>query len=87
MLWCFLDYHPCLYDRPPCDQSIHEPTFGLVSLDGSLSPHEEILRRFAATGPVVQQPRKVVKMEIRLEEFCQDPNFHAERLDWNFLTP
>jgi len=36
-LWCFADYTPDLYDRPPCDEAIHERFFGLVRPDGSLN--------------------------------------------------
>ena len=39
-MWCFADYHPDLWDRPPCDDggAKHERHFGLVRPDGSLKP-------------------------------------------------
>ena len=51
LLWCFADYAEHLWDRPPCDPhgAIHERHFGLVRPDGTLKPHAEAVRRFAAT--------------------------------------
>ena len=40
--------------RPPCDQSRHERFFGLVRPDGSLKPHAQMLKEFAAERPVIQ---------------------------------
>jgi endo-1,4-beta-mannosidase len=54
MLWCFADYVPELYHRPPCDEAWHERFFGLVRPDGSLKPHAAIIKRFAATKPSMQ---------------------------------
>ena len=49
LLWCFADYEESLWNRPPLDRARHERFFGLVRPDGSLKPHAEVLRRFAAT--------------------------------------
>jgi endo-1,4-beta-mannosidase len=54
LLWCFADYVQELWDRPPCDQARHERFFGLVRADGSLKPHAEVVKAFAATHPTVQ---------------------------------
>jgi len=54
LLWCFADYAEALWDRPPCDQSRHERHFGLIRPDGSLKPHAEVLRQFAAGAPQVR---------------------------------
>ena len=47
MTWCFADYVPELWDRPPCDEFKHERFFGLVRPDGSLKPHAKAIRDFA----------------------------------------
>ncbi|HBA84224.1 MAG TPA: hypothetical protein DCZ95_09050 [Verrucomicrobia bacterium] len=52
-IWCFADYAPELWAMPPCCDSWHERHFGLVRPDGSLKPHAEVLKQFAATGPKV----------------------------------
>ena len=77
ILWCFADYHEDLYQRPPCDESRHERNFGLVRRDGSLKLHAEVLRRFAATRPVVQKATRRVHLDVRPEEYYRDPLAHA----------
>ncbi len=43
MLWCYADYAPDLWSRPPCDEARHERFFGLVRPDGTLKPHAEVI--------------------------------------------
>jgi endo-1,4-beta-mannosidase len=85
-MWCFSDYHPDLWDRPPCDEggAKHERHFGLVRPDGSLKPHAEVIRRFAATGPTVRAPVKTLTLDVTSDEYYLDPASHARRLyqDW-----
>lgn len=46
LLWCFGDYVPALYERPPLDLAPHERTFGLWRADGSAKPAvAEVTRR------------------------------------------
>lgn len=40
--WCFADYHPHLWDRPPLDRRIHERYFGLFRSDHSPKPAIEV---------------------------------------------
>jgi len=54
MIWCFADYAEELWNVPPCGESRHERHFGLVRPDGSLKPHAEVIKQFAATNPKVQ---------------------------------
>lgn len=77
MLWCFADYIPELWQRPPCDQAQHERFFGLVRPDGSLKPHAEVIRRFAAARPLVQPARRTVELAISPEAYYQAPLMHA----------
>jgi endo-1,4-beta-mannosidase len=85
-LWCFADYAPELWDRPPCDEggARHERHFGLVRPDGSLKPHTESLRRFAATNPTIRDPVKTVALDVSPEEYYLDPAGHARRLYQTF---
>lgn len=85
LLWCFADYAPELYHRPPCDEARHERFFGLVRPDGSLKPHAEVVKRFAATQPKVQPARRRVALDISPEEYYRDPLGHARRLYRQFL--
>lgn len=81
-LWCFADYDPTLWERPPCDDdgARHERHFGLVRPDGSLKPHAERLKNFAATSPVVAAPTRTVELDIDADEYYRDPAGHAQRL-------
>jgi len=87
MLWCYADYIPELYDRPPCEESLQERTFGLVRPDGTLKPHAEIIKRFSAGNPTIQiNPKKRVELDISAEEYYTDPLTHAQRLYKTFLN-
>lgn len=85
-LWCFADYAPELWDRPPCDPNgaMHERHFGLVRPDGSLKPHAEAIQRFAATQPQVITPQRRVELDITPDDFYADPTGHARRLYASF---
>lgn len=85
MLWCYADYIPELWERPPCQESHHERFFGLVRPDGTLKPHAEVIKRFAATRPVVQPARRAVSLDISPEAYYQNPKRHIKRLYRGFL--
>jgi endo-1,4-beta-mannosidase len=85
-MWCFADYDPDLWDRPPCDEdgAKHERHFGLVRPDGTLKPHAEVIRSFAATNPTVGPPTRTVTLDVTPDQYYRDPYGHARRLyqDW-----
>jgi endo-1,4-beta-mannosidase len=56
--WCYADYDPRLWDRPPLDRALRERTFGLVRADGSSKPAAEVFRRFKGR-PCTAKPREV----------------------------
>jgi endo-1,4-beta-mannosidase len=85
MLWCFADYIQELWDRPPCQNAVHERFFGLVRPDGSLKPHAKVIREFAATKPQVKPIPDYAKFEVNADEFYQNPtpfllDFYAQYL-------
>lgn len=80
LLWCFADYVPELYDRPPCVESRHERFFGLVRPDGSLKPHAEVLRAFAQTRPVIKEAKRMVTLDMTPEQYYEAPEAHSQRL-------
>jgi endo-1,4-beta-mannosidase len=87
MLWCFADYIPELWDKPPCEESIHERFFGLVRPDGSLKPHAEVVKRFAATKPTVKTENiRRVNLDITPDEYYQDATGHLVRLYEQYLA-
>jgi endo-1,4-beta-mannosidase len=81
-LWCFADYATDLWGRPPCDDggARHERHFGLVRPDGTLKPHAEVMRAFAATTPKVQSPARAVELDVTADAYYDDPAGHARRL-------
>jgi endo-1,4-beta-mannosidase len=79
-LWCFADYAPELWDRPPCDHQVHERFFGLVRPDESLKPSAEVVRRFASEAPRVGPPERTVDLGVTAAEYYADPAGHARRL-------
>jgi endo-1,4-beta-mannosidase len=80
VVWCYADYVPELYGRPPCDESRHERFFGLVRPDGSLKPHAEVIKRFAASKPVVQPAARQVDLDVTAGEYYAAPLAQARRL-------
>jgi endo-1,4-beta-mannosidase len=72
MIWCFADYTPDLWDLPPCKESKHERFFGLVRPDGTLKPHAQVIKDFAATKPLVRPMPDYAKITISADEFYRD---------------
>jgi endo-1,4-beta-mannosidase len=85
VLWCYADYAPELYDRPPCEESWHERFFGLIRPDGSLKPHTAVLRRFAATKPLVRPAQRRVVLDVSPGAYYETPLAHARRLYRDYL--
>lgn len=79
-VWCFADYISDLWNKPPCDQAWHERFFGLVRPDGSLKPHAEVIRQFAAGQPTVQPATRTVELDITSDEYYSNPAYHSARL-------
>ncbi|HEY7590603.1 MAG TPA: hypothetical protein VH723_06390 [Candidatus Limnocylindrales bacterium] len=71
--WCFADYEPGLWDRPPCDHQPHERFFGLVRPDGTIKPSAIALRDFAAGDPVIREPARTVSLHGGPDAYYRDP--------------
>jgi endo-1,4-beta-mannosidase len=69
MPWCFADYHPSLWDRPPYVESRHERFFGLIRPDGSLKPHAQVIRDFAVTNPMVKPAERIIPLPYQRSEY------------------
>ncbi len=46
-VWCYGDYHPDLWNKPPLKDNPHERHFGLFRYDGSPKPAVSVIRAFA----------------------------------------
>lgn len=86
MLWCFADYIEALWDKPPCEEAVHERFFGLVRPDGSLKPHAQVIKEFAATLPTVQPAKRTVTLDVTADEFYAAPSEHTVRLFQTYLN-
>ena len=85
MVWCFADYIPELWGLPPCDEAQHERFFGLVRPDGSLKPHAEVIKKFAAAHPEVKPIPDYARLKINAEEFYADPQSHLMDLYTQYI--
>jgi endo-1,4-beta-mannosidase len=72
LAWCFADYDPSLWDKPPCIESRHERYFGLVRPDGSLKPHARVLREFSEKKHMVQPASKVIHLPYSSPEYFEN---------------
>ncbi|MBN2148859.1 MAG: cellulase family glycosylhydrolase [Anaerolineales bacterium] len=86
MIWCFADYATTLWDRPPCKEVHHERFFGLVRPDGSLKPHANVLREFAATNPTVQPIPEYARIQVDAQDFYRDPMQRLPELAQEYLA-
>ncbi len=85
LLWCFADYHESLHGTPPLVESRHERHFGLVRPDGTLKPHAEALRAFAAARPLAREVAWDDLLDVTPEEYYADPAGNAARLYERYL--
>jgi len=85
MVWCFADYIPELWGVPPCKESRHERFFGLVRPDGSLKPHAQVLKEFAASQPQVQPIPDYARLQVSPEAYYRDPIGHVMQLYTQYL--
>jgi endo-1,4-beta-mannosidase len=80
--WCYADYVPRLFDRPPLATAVRERTFGLVRADGSEKPAADVFRRFCERrieGTLVQGAVPRV-LDVSADEYYRTPAEHFGRL-------
>lgn len=89
--WCYGDYDPRLFDRPPFTHAVRERTFGLVRADGSEKPAAAVFRNFrkkrdaggfaaaGAKGPVPV-------LDVPADEYYRAPEANFERLYASWLA-
>ena len=85
LLWCFADYDESLRGTPPLTAFRHERHFGLVRPDGTLKPHAEAVRAFAATSPRVRRVDWTGLLDVTPDEYYRAPAEHAVRLYERYL--
>jgi len=80
--WCYGDYDPSLFDRPPLDTAVRERSFGLVRADGSEKPAAEVFRdvrrRRDAGSFVLGEVPNV--LDVSADEYYAAPTTQFRRL-------
>jgi endo-1,4-beta-mannosidase len=78
MLWCYSDYDPALWERPPLDLAPHERSFGLWRADGSPKPSVAAVAAFAGADRFDSVDDTWIDLDPG--EFYLDPGAHLPRL-------
>ncbi len=88
--WCYGDYNPRLFDRPPFATAVRERTFGLVRSDGSEKPAADVFRKLRKrrdAGTLVRAAAAVpCVLDISPDEYYRAPEAHFERLYASWLS-
>lgn len=91
--WCYADYDPRLYDRPPFATAVRERSFGLVRSDGTEKPAAEVFRKLRkrrdAEGRETGKgrTRDIPKvLDVTADEYYRDPTAHFARLYARWLS-
>jgi endo-1,4-beta-mannosidase len=79
LLWCYSDYAPELWSRPPLDDAPHERFFGLWRADGTPKPAVAVLRRWSGL-PRRPPHDDFTWIDIAPNDFFANPRFHLRRL-------
>ncbi len=84
--WCFSDYDPQIWDRPPFDRAQRERSFGITRADGSVKPAGVEFQRFArrvAHGSLVGWGKEKLAFPITADRYYQNPCLHfTEMYRW-----
>jgi endo-1,4-beta-mannosidase len=86
--WCYADYDPSLFDRPPLDTAVRERSFGLVRSDGSEKPAADIFRQFRKrlNSGRVEQGTIPRTLDVSADEYYTAPRSHFDRLYARWLA-
>ncbi len=79
MVWCYTDYDPAIWAKPPFDVAVHERSFGLWRADGSPKPAVAVIQAFAGT-PRFDVSHDRAWIDIDPDTFYTDPRLHLPRL-------
>lgn len=86
--WCYGDYDPRLFTRPPFDRAVRERSFGLVRADGSEKPAAAALRSFGArlTRGEVTFGSAPPTLDVTPDEYYAAPGWNFQRLYQRWLA-
>jgi endo-1,4-beta-mannosidase len=87
--WCYADYDPRLFDRPPLDRAVRERTFGLLRANGSEKPAADVFRRLRRqrdAGTLVPGAVPAI-LDASADAYYDGPARHFARLFARWLEP
>jgi len=86
--WCYADYDPRLFGRPPLDTAVRERTFGLVRADGSEKPAAGVFREFRTRRDAGELVRGRVPhvLDVSADDYYRAPGMHFDRLYVKWLS-
>ncbi len=79
MMWCYTDYDPGVWAKPPFDEAVHERSFGLWRADGSPKPALAAIQAFVGTARI-ESTDDHAWLDIHPDEFYAQPMLHLSRL-------
>jgi endo-1,4-beta-mannosidase len=79
MVWCYTDYDPAIWAKPPLDIAVHERSFGLWRADGSPKPAVTAVQAFAGTTRL-DNPDDHQWIDIDPDEYYANPRQQLTRL-------
>jgi endo-1,4-beta-mannosidase len=86
--WCYGDYDPLLFERPPLVTARRERSFGLVRADGGEKPAVKVVRAFKArldAGTLSTSPAPAL-LDVSADEYYETPASHFARLYARWLA-
>lgn len=80
--WCYADYDPLLFERPPFDTAVRERTFGLVRPDGTEKPAADVFRAFRIRRDRHELEYAAIPrtLDVAADEYYRAPRAHFDRL-------
>ncbi len=82
LAWCFADFDPSLWEKPPLNERVHERFFGLLRWDGQAKGIAKICQQMAFAKGMIQFSNDWI--DIKPEEFYEKPGEHIKRLYQKF---
>lgn len=86
--WCYGDYDPRLFARPPLATAVRERTFGLVRADGNEKLAADVFRGFrrCRDNGELARGNLVPVLDVSADEYYESPATHFERLYAKWLA-
>ena len=79
IIWCYSDYDPAIWTKPPLDLATHERSFGLWRADGTPKPALAAVQAFAGTTRR-DTPDNHPWIDINPGQYYTNPGLHLPRL-------